>query len=470
MKMVYEKGHEYYDFGRSEPENKGLRLFKNQWATAETGASTLTAGSLKRKVTALFTRAVPEPVRRTSGKVEVITKPGVLIIRGNWQSLAILRSLARHHVPTCIVDWYQPCISRFSRYASRFFACPPVRNEIAFLNFLRDLAVRQDIRGWLIYPDDDNTMTFVARHKKELEEYYRVPVPSWEVVQLACDKRLTYQLAGRVGIPTPKTYYPRNVEELELLDVEFPSIIKPAIRDNFVQKIGVKAVRVESRAHLIQEFTKVAAKIDSSEIMIQEFIPNVGNNLYSFGSLYRNGQVLGKVIARRVRQHPPDFGQNTTYAETVYVPELEEMATKLLRAMGYHGVSEVEFMWNPRDSKYNLIEMNARFWAWHSLAIAAGVDLPYLLYLDVLGNKVHVDGFKKGVKWFHLKTDLYLSAGQIARGRLKLGNYFSSWKGKKTFATFSWSDPLPFLCEVVNAAVFFLIKLLKKLLTVGRRR
>lgn len=66
MKMAYEKGHKYYDFGRSEPENKGLRLLKNQWTTVETGISTLTAGSLKRKVMALFTRSVLEPVRRTS--------------------------------------------------------------------------------------------------------------------------------------------------------------------------------------------------------------------------------------------------------------------------------------------------------------------------------------------------------------------------------------------------------------------
>jgi hypothetical protein len=61
MKIAYEKGHKYYDFDQSEPENKGLRLFKNQWATTETGAGTLTAGSLKRKVMALFTRLVPEP-------------------------------------------------------------------------------------------------------------------------------------------------------------------------------------------------------------------------------------------------------------------------------------------------------------------------------------------------------------------------------------------------------------------------
>ena len=63
--MAYEKGSRSFDFGVSEPKNKGLRTLKYQWTNTETGASNLTAGSLKRKVMALFTRSVPEPIRRT---------------------------------------------------------------------------------------------------------------------------------------------------------------------------------------------------------------------------------------------------------------------------------------------------------------------------------------------------------------------------------------------------------------------
>ena len=389
-------------------------------------------------------------------KAEARPQVGVLIIRGRFQSLGLLRALAQQHVPTCLIDW-ELCISRFSRYAGRFFACPPVSHEMEFLDFIRNLAVRQGMRGWLIYPDDDMAMVFVARHKKELEEYYRVPGPSWEVVQLAWDKRLAHQLAERLGIPIPRTFYPRNVDELNGLDIEFPAIIKPAIRDNLLEKTGKKAVRVGSLAELVQEYLKVAAVIDSSEIMVQEFIPGGADNLYSFGSLYRDGQVLGKVIARRARQRPPDFGRNTTYAETVNIPELEEMATRLLGAMGYNGVSEVEFMWDPRDEKYKFIEMNARFWAWHSLAMAAGVNLPYLLYLDMLGQRVQTNGFEEGVKWFRLITDLPTSIVQMAKGRMRPGAYFSTWKGKKTFAALSWSDPLPFLSEILLTP-YFLIK------------
>ncbi|OEU79299.1 MAG: hypothetical protein BA873_14700 [Desulfobulbaceae bacterium C00003063] len=381
-------------------------------------------------------------------KVKTASRPGVLVILGSFQSIGILRSLASHRVPTYLIDW-DLCVGRFSRCTNRFSTCPPVIAEKRFLEFLRDLAVKQNIRGWLIYPNDDRTVRFLARHKKELEEFYQVAVPAWEIAQVAYDKRLTHRLAEQIGIPIPRTFYPGDVDELEYLNIEFPAIIKPAIRDNFYDKARKKAVRVDDQAQLVQEYLKVATIIDASEIMVQELIPGKADNLYSFGSLYRDGQVLGKVVAHRTRQHPAEFGRVTTYAETVHVPELEDMATRFLDAMRYQGISEIEFMRDPRDGKYKLIEINARFWAWHSLAVAAGVDLPYLLYLDMLGNSVQVNDFQNGVKWFRLMADVPASAALVARRKMSIGTYLRSWRGKKTFSVLSLKDPLPFLAEIL---------------------
>jgi predicted ATP-grasp superfamily ATP-dependent carboligase len=139
----------------------------------------------------------------------------------------------------------------------------------------------------------------------------------------------------------------------------------------------------------------------------------------------------------------------TTHAETVDIPELEDMSKQFLDAMGYEGISEIEFMRDPRDNKYKLLEINARFWSWHSIAIAAGVDFPYLLYMDMLGNGVHVNGFKKGVKWFRLMVDAPMSAALIARGKMNISTYLRSWRGKRSFAVWSLKDPLPFLVEVL---------------------
>lgn len=41
-----------------------------------------------------------------------------------------------------------------------------------------------------------------------------------------------------------------------------------------------------------------------------------------------------------------------------------------------------------RDEVYKLLEVNPRFKGWHSLAIAAGIDLPYLWYRDAIGKPV----------------------------------------------------------------------------------
>jgi predicted ATP-grasp superfamily ATP-dependent carboligase len=181
--------------------------------------------------------------------------------------------------------------------------------------------------------------------------------------------------------------------------------------------------------------------------MIQELLPGGANCLFSVGSLYKKGEFLGKIVARRTRQHPMDFGHATTYAETTDIPELEESAKKILDAMGYYGLSEVEFMLDQRDGIYKLIEINARPWGWHTLAIGAGVDLPFLLYLDMLGENVKQNGFNKDTKWIRLITDIPTATGEILKGRMKVGYYLSSLKGKKQYAVLSLRDPLPFIAE-----------------------
>lgn len=378
-----------------------------------------------------------------------IGQVGAVIIGGDFQGLGILRSLARQHIPTYLLD-QGLCIGRFSRYTGRFSICPDVNQEASFLEYLISLAKKENIGGWVIYPNDDETVCLLAKHKGELEQHYRLITPSWNVVKFAYDKRLTYELAAKCGIAIPKTFYPRTVEELEQLDIEFPSIIKASVKEPFYSRTRKKAISVGNKKQLVDEYSRAAKLIDSSQtLMVQERILGGPDNLFSVGSLCRNGELLARVVARRPRQHPMDFGHATTYAETVDIPELEETARNILRAMSYHGLSEVEFMLDRRDGKYKLLEVNARPWGWHSLAIAAGVDLPYLSYLDTLGEKVITNGFAKQVKWLRLVTDIPTVVEEILKGRMKLTTYLNSLKGKKQDAVLSIKDPLPFFVELI---------------------
>jgi carbamoylphosphate synthase large subunit len=59
---------------------------------------------------------------------------------------------------------------------------------------------------------------------------------------------------------------------------------------------------------------------------------------------------------------------------------------RLLRKLGFHGVSQVEFKLDPRTGEFKLIEVNPRLWQWHSLSGSCGVDLTYIAYRDLIGQ------------------------------------------------------------------------------------
>ena len=380
---------------------------------------------------------------------------GVVIIGGQFQGLGLLRSLGRQNVPTYLLD-EEPCIARFSRYTDRYSKCPDVREESLFLEFMIDLALKENLKGWIVYPNDDETVRLLAKHKEKLEEYYRIATPPWDIVKFAYDKMLTYKLAKKCGIAIPNTYYPTSIEELEQLDIEFPAIIKPSIKMPFYKRTKKKAILIKNRRELVREYTKATMLIDSSQtIMLQELIPGGAQNLFSVGSLSKNGELLVKVTVQRPRQHPMDFGHSTTFTQTVHIPELEEMAKTILEAMGYYGLSEVEFMFDPKDGKYKLLEINARAWGWHTIAIAAGLDMPYLSYLDILGEKVKQGGCANGVKWLHMVTDIPIVLMELLKGKMRFAEYLDSLKGRKQFAVFSLEDPIPFIAELVMLPYLF---------------
>ena len=383
-------------------------------------------------------------------KVQMQKKVGALITGGDFQALGVLRTLARKNIPIIMLDC-DYCIGKYSKYKKKFFKSPKPSDAQLYVDFLIELAQKENIHKdrWVIFPNSDEIVQVLSKYKSVLEEYYRVPTPGWEIIRNVYIKKNTYQLAEKNGIPIPVTYYPESVQDLEELNLDYPAVIKPSIRDNFYNKVKIKAFRVNCKDELIKTFKYVCSIIEPSEVLVQEFIPGGPHHLYSFCPFFKNGQVFTCIMARRSRQHPMDFGHASTFAELVDIPELHKLAEKFLALINYYGIAEVEFMQDPRNGNFKLIEVNPRVWGWHSIAIASGVDLPYLLYQDMIGEKLDVRLPLNHVKWIRLMTDVPTVLSEIIKGHLKVGDYLKSMKGKKEYAVFSLNDPLPFLAEII---------------------
>lgn len=389
-------------------------------------------------------RSASSPRRSVSHATKHV---GAVVIGGDFQGLGIVRSLGRHGVPVCVID-DERSIARYSRYTTHTERVANLHDERQTVDIILDVGRRRGLEGWVLYPTRDETVAAFSRYRSQLTEWFRVPTPDWSIVKWAWDKRNTYQLAQDLGIPTPQTWYPHNLDDLQGIEAELPLVIKPAIKEHFLYATKAKAWRINSRQELTDRFKQAVSLVGPGEAMIQELIPGNGQQQFSYCAFFKDNHVVGSMVAQRHRQHPPEFGRASTFVETLDLPLLEALSERFLQAINYYGLVELEYKLDPRDGQYKLLDVNARTWGYHALGQQAGVDFPYLLFADQLGEVVEDCRAQSGVRWIRLVTDLSTGVLEMVRGREDWRAYLRSLKSCHIESVFSREDPLPGLVEL----------------------
>ena len=384
---------------------------------------------------------------------------GALVIGGDHPGLAIARSLGRRGIPVCVLD-DQHSLASYSRYPRRVVTVKDLRDPQRTVDSVLEIGHRYGLRDWVLFPTRDETVMAFSRHREQLAEFFRVTTPDWASTRQAWDKNNTYRLAAEIGIPAPKTWNVHSEEELPALYSNLPLAIKPAVKEHFFYATGAKAWRAETREQLHRLFAAAARRIDVNEIMMQEIIPGGGNCQLSYCAFFRDGLAHSSITARRLRQHPREFGRAATYVETADVPEVAQLSQRFLRAIDFYGIAEVEFKQDPRDGQYKVLDVNVRSWGFLGLGQAAGVDFPYLLFADQLGLPIERSTGQPGVGWLRVLTDTPIALSDMLTGRLTLGSYLQSIRRTKTESVFSREDPLPSIAEFLLLPYFVMKKLL----------
>ncbi len=375
-------------------------------------------------------------------------KPGgAVVVGGDYQGLGIVRSLGRRGIPVCVID-DEHSIARFSRYTSHAVQVQNLRDEEETVRALLRTGHDLGLQGWVLYPTRDETVAAISRYRSLLTGFFRVVTPNWNTIRWVWDKRNTYRLADELGIPTPRTWYPRNVEDLETIRSIPPFVLKPAIKEHFFYAMKAKAWRANSRAELLEKFQEASVILPSDEIMIQDLIPGDGAQQFAYCAFFKDGRAIGSMVVRRARQHPPEFGRASTFVETIELPLLEEYSERFLRSINYHGLVEVEYKLDPRDGQYKLLDVNGRTWGYHTLGLSAGVDFPSMLFADQAGEKMQTCRARAGISWIRLITDLPTGFGEILKGCQDWRSYMRSLRDFDVESVFSREDPLPGLAEL----------------------
>jgi predicted ATP-grasp superfamily ATP-dependent carboligase len=192
------------------------------------------------------------------------------------------------------------------------------------------------------------------------------PSASYET---AGEKARTAVAARALGIATPREMLVPDVAAARRAFgvLGSPMVLKSAREE------GVKALRyVRTDAGLEAAFDEVRA-LASGPVLAQEC---VGGDGFGFSALYWHGRRVRHCMHRRVREWPPSGGTSACAESLPDCPELERAGTVLLDQLQWHGVAMVEFKGEPTREGLRLMEINAKFWGSHDLALAAGVDFP----------------------------------------------------------------------------------------------
>lgn len=378
---------------------------------------------------------------------------GRIFILGNHiQALGISRLGASLSLEVTIFNNYRASVARFSNSCHRF---------VVFKNLehLFDLLMAHGgVKDTMIIATNDRLIDFICAHHKIFEEKYFLALPSPDVVQICFNKRLTYQRAQQIGLSIPKTYFPNTQQEIDDLatNIQYPVLLKPAIMYKFFSSTGKKVFLCRNAVELRRYYQEVLKIIPAEEVIVQQFLKGGARHLYSFGSFFATGEVYGGFVANRIRQKPMDFGISTCFAHTVISPEIEELATRFLKSIGYFGLSEVEFMWDEEEKIFKLLEINPRAWKWHSIANKLGINLLEMtvLFLEQkpITKKMNT---KAGIGWIESVTDTYVALGEILKGRLTLAEYIRTLRLPKEFATFSFHDPKPAIMYLLMTPYLF---------------
>lgn len=369
----------------------------------------------------------------------------------SYIALAVTRSLGRQGVRVVRIHPNRLDHSLYSKYCSDVAICPDMyASQDALVTYLQQLARRYDGKRVLI-PASDDCAEFLGAHYHALEAAYELCVAPRAVAEILVNKRRQYEAAQRLGVPIPETYFPESrsdVEHLAATICNYPYIIKPLVAHTW-RLASMQGVSQGRKAVLVrdaQELRDAHASMGDGfrDVMVQEVIGGRDEQLFTFlGYFRKDGTPLAYCVRRKVRQLPVDFGY-CTMTVSCHDDEVVEHSLRLLQGIGFSGICGVEYKFDDTTGQYKLIEINPRPVNTIGLAPACGVDIPYVAYRDLLGERVEpVTNWQDGVTWFRAWTDLLAVRQLRGQGGPSLVEWLRSLRGPRIEAAFARDDRRP---------------------------
>jgi predicted ATP-grasp superfamily ATP-dependent carboligase len=350
---------------------------------------------------------------------------------------------------TCDVAAPPGDAARYSRFVRQQLAwSDPWEHPEELIEALVRYGLAQPEPPVLVYADD-GALLMVSRHRERLRQAFRFVVPDAELVEQLVDKTRFQALAQRLRLPVPPAVCAAPWEQPPDALVAFglPLVLKPLTRrpELWAPIAGAaKALRVDTPQALYDVWPRLAAA--RLAVVAQRPVPGPETAVESYHAyLDAKGRVVGEFTGRKIRTAPAELGDSTAL-EIGDQADVVALGRQVLRRLRLTGVAKLDFKRAP-DGSLHLLEVNPRFTLWAHPGAVAGVNLPALVYGDLVGApRSAPTRARAGVRWCRPWAD----AAAAREAGISLARWLPWVARCETKRAVAWDDPLPLL----GAALF----------------
>lgn len=371
---------------------------------------------------------------------------GVALVTGAEMSgYGIMRSLGRAGISVVALTDGVEDFGRYSKYCRLGGSYTDGQDGEQICGQLEEWSTRLQTKP-VLFVTSDWMALLAAEHQERLAPHFAFHWAPADVLATITNKARISLFCGQHGIRVPRSHFTEPGEDVggNAASFPFPCLVK--VTRHFERGSFPDAdLTVFQSPAALEEYYRTRPGL-LGHTFWQQIIEGGDDNVFECNVLIRrSGDVGGVCCVRRLRQYPPQYGF-MSYGRTEENQAVIEESLKLLRALDYRGLANIEFKYQPKDSNYYFIEMNPRLPWSTTLFAAAGVNLPYRAFLDLTGapdGGAFRNRQRDGIYTLSFNHD----AGWYARTRQEHGASLLSWlwslRKARAHAWWDWRDPRP---------------------------
>ena len=342
-----------------------------------------------------------------------------IVTDGLWRkSLSTVRSLGKAGFHVTVMGDSIFTTGFWSGFTKKKIFSPVAANDEEGFGdkLINELEQYRNKSAPVLFPMEDASLMWVAKNINRIERIAHILIPSIESLNIAQDKGATIHKAEELGIPCPKTWHPKGINE-------FIKTVSKLKQESFI----VKPTSGTGSSGVL--YGKLLSEEEWEEhwncygrLIIQDRIPSEGHGIGISILMDNEGECAAYFAHERLQQYPVSGGPSTD-RQSIHEFQLIKWSIEFLKELSWRGIAMVEWKNDIRDGIPKLMEINPRFWGSLELAIRSGVNFPVLYAKAALGEKLDpVPDYADGVRcrWM-IPGDIlrYLSQSKTERESLR---------------------------------------------------